>query len=74
MENNMNDNNRFEEIANAYGHVEATLGQNAYQSLVDASLSRSEVNKAVAAFIRISALSILLMTIPVIVWLWKWAI
>jgi hypothetical protein len=74
MENNMNDNNRFEEIANAYGHVEATLGQNAYQSLVDASLSRSEINKALASIIRITALSILMMTIPVVVWLWKWAI
>ena len=70
----MNENSRFEEISNAYGHVEATLGQNAYQSLVDASLSRSEINKAIASLIRISALSILLMTIPVIVWLWKWAI
>ncbi len=70
----MNDNNRFEEIANAYGHVEATLGQNAYQSLVDASLSRSEINKALASIIRITALSILMMTIPVVVWLWKWAI
>jgi hypothetical protein len=74
MENNMNDNNRFEEIANAYGHVEATLGQNAYQSLVDASLSRSEINKALASIIRITALSILMMTIPVVVWLWKWVI
>ena len=70
----MNDNNRFEEIANAYGHVEATLGQNAYQSLVDASLSRSEINKALASIIRITALSILMMTIPVVVWLWKWVI
>lgn len=70
----MDENSRFEEIAHAYGQVEATLGQNAYQSLVDASLSRTEINKALASIIRISALSILLMTIPVVVWLWKWAI
>ena len=68
------DDHRFEEIAKAYGHVEATLGQDGYQSLVNASLSQSDLNRAKAGVLRIFGLSIFLATIPVIVWLWKWAL
>lgn len=73
-EENEMDDHRFEEIAKAYGHVEATLGQEGYQSLVHASLSQSDLNKAKAGLIRILGLSVFLMSIPVLVWLWKWAL
>ena len=68
------DDHRFEDIAKAYGHVEATLGQEGYQSLVNASLSRSDLDRAKAGLIRIFGLSTFLITIPVLVWLWKWAL
>lgn len=70
----MDKDDRFEEIAKAYGHVEATLGQDGYQSLVNASLAQSDLNRAKASVLRIIGLSIFLTTIPVLVWLWKWAL
>ena len=64
-----------------YGAMESQMGQDGYKAFVEAQLANgagikayADRNAAVAQAIRIACIIAFAMSIPVIVWLWKWAL
>ena len=77
-----NDDDRFiEQMSNSYGQIEATLGSEGYQTFLTGHKevaarvkAHSDQVRAFTGMIHMGTLILLLAAIPVIVWLWKWAI
>jgi len=75
-------NERFiEQLAGSYGQIEAALGSEGYKTFLDSHRANaahvkahSDQMRAWTGLIHMGTLSVLLSAMPVIVWLWKWAI
>lgn len=80
----MNDetNNEFlQQLSASYGQMESVLGQEGYVEFIRARqaerlqlIARAELSQSISAVIRIATLIGILMAMPVLVWLWRWAI
>ena len=78
----MDDDDRFiEQMSNSYGQIEAALGAEGYQTFLSSHKesaahvkAHSDQVRAFTGMIHMGTLILLLSAIPVIVWLWKWAI
>jgi hypothetical protein len=78
----MDDDDQFEQVVNSqYGQMESVMGQDGYKAFVEARTAEgagikayADRNAAIAQFIRITGLIVFIMAIPVVVWLWKWAL
>lgn len=69
------------QMSNSYGQMETVLGADGYKVFIEdhrveqqRMLAYADRQKAVAATIRIGTLLGILMAMPVIVYLWKWAL
>ena len=79
---NDEDKERFwEQLNSSYGQAEAVLGSDGYQAVLNnqrataqGMLAHADRVRAVAGSIRITTIVVMLAAMPVIVWLWKWAI
>lgn len=80
--NNDDTNEEFlHQLSSSYGQVESALGTEGYKEFLatrsaerQTYLAHAERTQAFATAIRIAMLIGMLMAMPVIVWLWKWAI
>lgn len=76
------ENDRFiEQMSNSYGQIEAALGSEGYQALLNSHKesamhlkAHSDQMRAWTGMIHMGTLMLLLMSIPALVWLWKWAL
>jgi hypothetical protein len=71
----------IEQLSSSYGQMESVLGADGYKVFIEdhkADQSRmiafADRQKALAGTIRILGLTSFLLAIPVIVFLWKWAL
>jgi hypothetical protein len=71
----------MKQMSDSYGRMETVLGADAYQVFLTNQLAEQERmkgladrEKAIASLYRIITLVILMASVPVIVFLWKWAL
>lgn len=78
----MDDDDQFEQVVGSqYGQMESVMGQDGYKAFVEARTAEgagikayADRNAAVAQSIRILSFIAFVMAIPVVVWLWRWAL
>ncbi len=71
----------YQALNNSYGQMESVMGSGAYEAFlhhreaeVRALESLASRQRAIAAAISLVSLVGLLMAMPVLVWLWRWAL
>lgn len=81
MTDNSEYRDKFEQVVSSYGQMESLLGADAYSVFIDDHradqkyvLARADKIKAASASMRVAAFFGMLAAIPVIVFLWKWAL
>ncbi len=69
------------QMSSNYGQVESVLGTDGYEAFLQARrteqkhmLAHAELTQSISFAIRWAVIVGMLMAMPVIVWLWKWAI
>lgn len=72
---------KFEQVVSSYGQMESLLGADAYNVFIDDHradqkyiLAKADRTRAYGAAVRVIAFFGMLASIPVIVFLWKWAL
>ena len=79
----MNDDDEvfMQQLSSSYGQIESALGTEGYAEFLRTREterrymdSRADLTRAYANTLRIATLIGMLCVMPVIVWLWKWAI
>ena len=72
---------KYEAVIAQYGQMEASMGTEGYaaflktqESMRFAAMAHAERVQATTAAIRVSIITLFAMSIPVILWLWKWAL
>ena len=78
----MSDNDDFEHVVGGqYGQMESVMGQDGYKAFVEARNAEGDgikafaaKNVAITAAIRVFTFIGFMVAIPVIVWLWRWAL
>lgn len=76
-----NYHDKFQQVVSSYGQMESVLGADAYKVMLEnyradqaMMMARADRQKAIGAAIRVGAFFGMMMAIPVIVVLWKWAL
>ena len=71
---------KYEAVIAQYGQMEASMGADGYAAFVKAqesmrfaAMAHAERVQATTVFIRIGTLMLFLASMPVLVWLWRWA-
>lgn len=81
MSDQENYHDKFQQVVSSYGQMESVLGADAYKVMLEnyksdqyMMMARADRQKALSAAIRVGAFFGMMMAIPVIVVLWKWAL